>query len=189
MLQSETLSSFKLVYALGIHPYLGYLIEPHIVYLNANGSYSLSYKRVFSNTLSEFETELDPVDFKLIKLADEIEQTHIIKRFHKKNIRPADYFQKIYDQKIHNYIRPKIEQNLLKILKDMGDKPLFLMSKDGYPAEQQLTIAKSPTSILFHFRRNEHETRYFPTLKYEGNRMEFMFKNADVIINTQAWLL
>ena len=189
MLQSENLSSFKLVYALGIHPYLGYLIEPHIVYLNANGSYSLSYKRVFSNTISEFEAALDQTDFKLIKLADEIEQIHIIKRFHKKNIRPADYFLKIYGQKTHDFIRPKIEQNLLKILKDIGDKPLFLMSKDGYPAEQKLTIAPNPTSILFHFRRNENETRYFPTLKYDGNRMEFMFKNAEVIINKQAWLL
>jgi len=189
MQQSESLSSFKLVYALGIHPYLGYLIEPHIVYLNSNGSYSLSYKRVFSNTLGEFEAELDQTDYKLVKLADEIEQTHIIKRFHKKIIRPADYFLKVFDQKTYDFIRPKIEQNLLKIVKEIGDKPLFLMSKDGYPAAQQLTIAPNSTSILFHFRRNEHETRYFPTLKYDGNRMEFMFKNAEVIINKQAWLL
>src|SRR5690606_32922645 len=61
--------------------------------------------------------------------------------------------------------------------------------KDGYPAEQQLQIADQTTSILFHFRRNESETRYFPTLKYDGHRMEFMFKNAEVIINSQAWLL
>src|SRR5690606_24143224 len=46
-----------------------------------------------------------------------------------------------------------------------------------------------PTSILFHFRRNENETRYFPTLKFKGNRLEFMYKGAEVIINQQAWLL
>src|SRR5690606_37628536 len=33
------------------------------------------------------------------------------------------------------------------------------------------------------------ELRYFPTLKYDGLRMEFMFKNAEVIINEPACLL
>ncbi|MBE8721752.1 DEAD/DEAH box helicase [Sphingobacterium pedocola] len=181
---------YRLIYSLGEHPYLGYLIEPHIVQLNSNGSDSLSYKRVFTNTVDEFKSALDEEDYKIIKLLDEIEQTHVIKRFHKKAIRPMDYFSKIFDQKIHHYIRPKLDQKMLKALELIGDKPLFLMSKkDGYPANQALKIADRPTSILFHFRRSEEETRYFPTLKYNGYRMEFMFKNAEVIINQQAWLL
>ncbi|MGG5904692.1 DEAD/DEAH box helicase [Sphingobacterium daejeonense] len=189
MQQVDTLTSYRLVYSLGKHPYLGYLIEPHIVHLNQNGSYSLSYKRVFSNTVDEFANALDDVDYELIRLCDEIEQTQVIKRFHKKAVRPADYFSKIFNDKLFDHIRPKIENRLLKILNNIGDKPLFLMSKDGYPAEQELRIAEKSTSILFHFRRNENETRYFPTLKYDGHRMEFMFKNADVIVNQQAWLL
>src|SRR5690606_30260356 len=108
----------------------------------------------------------------------------------KKPVRPADYFSKIFDDKVRDYIRPRLEKKLLKVLEYIGAKPLYLMSrKDGYPAEQQLQIADQTTSILFHFRRNESETRYFPTLKYDGHRMEFMFKNAEVIINSQAWLL
>ncbi len=189
MQQTDTSLPYRLVYSLGKHPYLGYLIEPHIVYLNQNGSYSLSYKRVFSNTVDEYAQAIDEVDAKLIQLCDEMEQTQIIKRFHKKAIRPITYFSKIFNQQIYDSIRPKIEKGLLAILKIIGDKPLFLMSKDGYPAEQELKIAEKPTSILFHFRRNEVETRYFPTLKYDGFRMEFMFKNAEVIVNQQAWLL
>lgn len=189
MQQGTTSLPYRLVYSLGRHPYLGFLIEPHIVHLNQNGSYSLSYKRVFSNTVDEFAAALDDLDYKLIKLLDEIEQTHIIKQFHKKVIRPADYFSKIFDQNIYDYIRPKIEQRMLSFLNQVGDKPLFLMSKDGYPAEQELQIAPKTTSILFHFRRNDNETRYFPTLKYDGHRMEFMYKDAEVIVNQQAWLL
>lgn len=190
MQQIDRKLPYKLIYSLGKHPYLGYLIEPHIVYLNANGSLSLSYKRVFSNTIEEFSAALDEIDYKIIKLLDEIEQTHVIKKFHKKATRPADFFGKIFDSKIYDFIRPQLEQKLLKVLALIQDKPFFLMNnKDGYPAEQQIHIAQEPTSILFHFRRNETETRYFPTLKYKDHRMEFMFKNAEVIINTQAWLL
>lgn len=181
---------YRLIYSFGQHPYLGYLMEPHIIQLNPNGSDSLSYKRVFSNTVDEFKSALDDEDYKIIKLLDDIEQTHIIKRFHKTAIRPADYFSKIFDPKLFDFIRPKVEQKMLKALELIGNKPLFLMNKkDGYPADQKLAIAEKPTSILFHFRRNEEETRYFPTLKYDGYRMEFMFKGAEVIINQQAWLL
>lgn len=190
MRQTEKSIRYQLVYSLGEHPYLGYLIEPHIVQLNANGSLSLSSKRVFSNTVEEYAAALDEQDYKIIKLLDEVEQTQVIKKYHKKAIRPADYFLNIFDQKIYDYIRPKLEQKLLKALELIGQKPLFLMNKkDGYSADQKLQIAPLPTSILFHFRRNEVETRYFPTLKYDGHRMEFMFKNAEVIINAQAWLL
>ncbi|WP_159632998.1 DEAD/DEAH box helicase [Sphingobacterium composti Ten et al. 2007 non Yoo et al. 2007] len=190
MQQIDTSLPYKLIYSFGEHPYLGYLLEPHIVQLNPNGSLSLLYKRVFTNTVEEFVSALDETDYKIIKLLDEIEQSNVIKKYHKKAVRPADYFSKIFDNKVRDYIRPKLEKKLLKVMELIGDKPIYLMSKkDGYPAEHQLKIAPQPTSILFHFRRNEEETRYFPTLKYDGNRMEFMFKNAEVIINAQAWLL
>lgn len=190
MQQIDTKLPYKLIYSLGKHPYLGFLIEPHIVQLNSNGSLSLSYKRVFSNTIEEFKSVIDEIDYKIIKQLDEIEQTHVIKKFHKKPIRPADYFGKIFDNKVYEFIRPQLEAKLLKVLALIGDKPLYLMNiKDGYPAEQKINIAKEATSILFHFRRNAEETRYFPTLRFQGHRMEFMFKNAEVIVNAQAWLL
>ncbi|MCI0921026.1 DEAD/DEAH box helicase [Sphingobacterium rhinopitheci] len=190
MQQINSRLPFKLIYSLGHHPYLGYLIEPHIVQLNNNGTLSLSYKRVFTNTVEEYSAALDETDYKIIKLLDEIEQTHVIKKFYKKAIRPADFFGKIFDTKIYDIIRPQLEQKLVKVLALIKEKPLYLMNKkDGYPAEQKVNIAQEPTSILFHFRRNESETRYFPTLKYKDHRMEFMFKDAEVIINTQAWLL
>lgn len=189
MLQTARRSPFRLVYSLGEHPYLGFIMEPHIVQLNGNGSYSLSYRRIFSNTIGDYAAALDANDYEIIKLLDEMEQTQIIKKFHKKAIRPADYFSKFFDQKTFDHIRVKIDQKLIKVLQLIGNKPLFMMSKDGYPAEQRIQIAEEPASVLFHFRRNSEETRYFPTIKFKDARMEFMFKEAQVIVNQQAWLL
>src|SRR5690606_9519233 len=129
MQQIENSASFKLIYSLGEHPYLGYLIEPHIVYLNSNGSLSLSSKRVFSNTIDEFAAALDETDFKIIKLLDELEQTQVIKKYHKKAIRPVDYFTAIFDQKVADYLRPKLEAKLLKVLEMPLNTPLYRMSK------------------------------------------------------------
>lgn len=189
MQQVDTTQPFELVYSLCEHPYLGYLIEPHVVQLNPNGGYSLTHRRIFSHTAADYARVLDEVDHKLIKLLEEVEQTNVIKQYHKKPVRPADFFAKVFNDKFYEYVRPKIERRLLQALKLLNGKSLFLMSKDGYAADQPIQIAPTPASVLFHFRRNEVETRYFPTIKYDGQRIEFMYKDAQVIVNQQAWLL
>ncbi|WP_423148668.1 DEAD/DEAH box helicase [Rubrolithibacter danxiaensis] len=189
MLRVDTNKPFKIVYSICKHEFLGYLIEPHVVQLNPDGDFSLTYQRLFSTTAEEFTQVLDEEDKKLIKLLEEVEQGHIIKRFYKKPIRPMEFFSKIYDEKLHGVIRPKIEKKLAEALRLLKNKELYLMGKEGWPVEKALHIAEEPVSVLFHFRRNAEETRYFPTIKYQGYRIEFMFKDAQIICNHPAWLL
>ena len=189
MLRVQSDKPCKLVYAICKHEFLGYLIEPHMVQLNTNGSFSLTYQRIFSNTAKEFDRFLDESDYQLIQLLEEIEQGNLIKRYHKKAIRPLEFFSKVFDEKFYEFIRPKIEKKLMEALKLLGTKPLFLMGKEGWPVEKPIKIADEAATVLFHFRRNKTETRYFPTIKYQGLRIEFMFKDAQIICNQPAWLL
>jgi SNF2 family DNA or RNA helicase len=189
MLRVNSEKPCKIVYSICKHDYLGFLIEPHVVQLNTNGGYSLTYQRLFSTTAQEFSSILDEDDIRLIKILEEIEQAHIIKRFYKKTIRPLEYFRTIFDEKIYEAIRPKIEKKIIEALGLIGNKDLYLMSKEGWPVERKLTIATEPSSVLFHFRRNSTETRYFPTIKFQGQRIEFMFKDAQIICNQPAWLM
>lgn len=189
MLRVDSEKPCKIVYSICKHDFLGYLIEPHVVQLNSNGGFSLTYQRLFSTTAEEFSSILSETDFKLIKLLEEIEQGHVIKRYHKKAIRPVEYFRTIFDEKISEFIRPKIEKKLIEALKLIGNRNLFLMSKEGWPVDRKLIIASEPASVLFHFRRSVTETRYFPTIKFQGHRIEFMFKDAQIICNQPAWLL
>ncbi len=189
MLRVQSDKPCKLVYAICKHEFLGYLIEPHMVQLNTNGSFSLTYQRIFSNTAKEFDRFLDESDYQLIQLLEEVEQGNLIKRYHKKAIRPIEFFSKVFDEKFYEFIRPKIEKKLMEALTLLGTKPLFLMGKEGWPVEKPIKIADEAATVLFHFRRNETETRYFPTIKYQGLRIEFMFKDAQIICNQPAWLL
>jgi len=189
MLRVDSEKPCKIVYSICKHEFLGFLIEPHVVQLNSDEGFSLTYQRLFSTTAQEFSSILNETDFKLIKLLEETEQGHIIKRYHKKAIRPVEYFSTIFDEKIYDTLRPKIEKKIVEALKLIGDRDLYLMSKEGWPVERKLSLATEPASVLFHFRRNLTETRYFPTIKFQGQRIEFMFKEAQVICNQPAWLL
>jgi len=189
MLRVDSTKPCQIIYAIARHEYLSFVIEPHIVQLNPNGEFSLTYQRLFSNTAKEFIHCLDETDLKLVKILEEIEQGNIIKKFYKKPIRPFEFFTKIFNEQLFDTIRPKIEKRMADALALLGNKQVYLMSKEGYPAERKLQIATEPASVLFHFRRNEEEIRYFPTIKYQGMRIEFMFKNAEVICNQPAWML
>ena len=189
MLRVDSEKPCKIVYSICKHEFLGFLIEPHVVQLNSDKGFSLTYQRLFSATALEFTSILNETDFKLIKLLEETEQGHIIKRHHKKAIRPVEYFRTIFNENIYETLRPKIERKIVEALKLIGNKDLYLMSKEGWPVEKKLSIANEPSSVLFHFRRNLIETRYFPTIKFQGQRIEFMFKEAQIICNQPAWLL
>ena len=107
MLRVDSEKPCKIVYSICKHEFLGFLIEPHVVQLNSDEGFSLTYQRLFSTTAQEFSSILNETDFKLIKLLEETEQGHIIKRYHKKAIRPFEYFSTIFDEKIYDTLRPK----------------------------------------------------------------------------------
>lgn len=190
MLRVDSSKPCKVVYSLCKHEYFGYIIEPHVVQLNPNNDFSFTYQRIFTHTAPEFANCLTEIDYKLIFLLDEIEQNAVIKKYHKKTIRANEFFAKIFNEKFYETVRPKIERKLAEILELLKIKDqLYLMDKDGWPVEYKLEFAKEAATILFHFRRNEIETRYFPTIKYQNQRIEFMFKDAQIISNKPAWLL
>ncbi|SDH22529.1 Helicase conserved C-terminal domain-containing protein [Pedobacter terrae] len=190
MLRVDSSKACKVVYSLCKHEYLGYLIEPHVVQLNPQGDFSFTYQRIFTHTAEEFNACLTDIDYKLIRILDDIEQDSLIKKYYKKLIRPTEFFTKIFDDKFYESVRPKIEKKLAEALEILKVKnELYIMDKDGWPVERKIELAHEPASILFHFRRNETETRYFPTIKYQNLRIEFMFKEAQIISNKPAWLL
>ncbi|RQO67755.1 helicase SNF2 [Pedobacter sp. KBW06] len=190
MLRVDSSKPCKIVYSLCKHEFFGYLIEPHIVQLNPQGDFSLTYQRIFSHTATEFARHLTEKDLKLIKILDETEQDFIIKKYHKKPIRPVEFFSKFFNEKFYESVRPKIEKKLSEVLELIKvDGELYLMDSDGWPAERKIEIAAEAATVLFHFRRNAIETRYFPTIKYQGMRIDFMFKEAQVVSNQPAWLL
>jgi superfamily II DNA or RNA helicase len=161
-----------------------------MVQLNPQGDFSLTYQRLFSHTASEFAKHLSERDFKLISILDQTEQDFIIKKYHKKTIRPAEFFSKFFNDKFYENVRPKIEKKLSEVLEVLkAEGALYLMDNDGWPAERRIDFATEPSSVLFHFRRSETETRYFPTIKYQGLRIDFMFKEAQIVSNQPAWLL
>jgi SNF2 family DNA or RNA helicase len=179
----------KIVYSLYQHEYLGYLFEPHIVQLTDTGTFSLAHRKLFSVNADEFSDYLEDEDYKLIRLLEQCDQEFIVKKYSKKPIRPTEFFLNHYNDQVHSLVRPNIERRISEGIEMMAGKNIFVMGKEGNPVWKKIEISNEPASVLFHFRRSDLNTRYFPTIKHMDHRIEFMYKDAKIISESPAWML
>jgi SNF2 family DNA or RNA helicase len=185
---------FEIVYSLFSHEFLGLLFESFVVQLDEKGRLSFAHQNISSINAPEFATGLDDTDYKLIKWMDEMQQESIVKKFNHKKLKPKEYLRKIYDPKTENkaiqeLIELKLEGLRSKILDHLKGKRLFEMGNDGNPIWREIEIMPEKASVLFHFRRNEDNTHYFPTIKYQGEKLEWQYKNGYLICHEPAWLV
>ncbi|GIV38760.1 MAG: hypothetical protein KatS3mg033_0560 [Thermonema sp.] len=191
-----TTQPFRIVYSLFAHEYLGYLLESFAIQLNSKGELTLRYQNISAKNIHEFAKEASEVDYELTRLMDSIQPEQIVRKFYNKKISQADFFLKIYhpekgDKILQESIARYIEERRAKILALLRDhdRPLYIMGNDGNPAWQQVEIMKEAATVLFHFRRHEHETHYFPTIKHAGQKVHFHKKESILICHQPAWLL
>ncbi len=190
----STAKPFEIIYSLFQHEYLGYLFESYVIQLDAKGRLSYLHQNISSKNAGEFSCKLDEKDFELIKLMDSMQQEVVVKFFNKKKIKPGDFFMKHFQKENVNELLIKevdryLERRRSRILELLPGKQLFEMSNDGEPAWKKIDVPLEKASVLFHFRRNEENTHYFPTIKHEGQKIEFQYKNAFIICNQPAGLV
>jgi hypothetical protein len=190
----STAQPFQLVYSLFAHEYLGHLFTAHVVQLGPRGQLTLQHQTVSSKNAAEFAEGLEEDDYELIKLCDELQQEAVIKEFWPRKITTAEFFLKIYhpekgDKPLQEAISRYVQTRLGRLLAGLQTKQVFIMGRDGEPTWRELKLAPTPASILFHFRRNEEGTHYFPTIQYQNQKLDFQFKNAVLVCQQPAWLL
>jgi len=186
---------FKIIYSLYLHEYLGYLFESFAVQLDEHEQFTFEHQNISSQNAEEFASELTKEDYELIRLMDVMQQKAVINRFHKKKIKTPEFFYKVYEgnsernQQLRQEIDAYLEDLRARVLPLLKGKRLFEMSNDGEPVGKEIEVLKEKATVLFHFRRNEDNTHYFPTIKHAGNKVDFQYKNAYIICKEPAWMV
>ncbi|MEM6844546.1 MAG: DEAD/DEAH box helicase [Bacteroidota bacterium] len=186
---------FKVIYSLFNHEYLGYLFESFAVQLNEQHEFTFEHQNISHKNAEEFSKDLDEQDYELIRLMDSMQQEVIINKFHKKRVKPHEFFFKVYlgesdkNQALKDDIAVYLEDARSRILPLLRGKHLFEMSNDGEPVGRKINVLPEKGTVLFHFRRNEDNTHYFPTIKYGGAKVDFQYKNAYIVCNQPAWMV
>ncbi len=183
------------MYSLFQHEYLGYLFESFAVQLDEQSRYTFEHQNISHKNAKEFAAGLDARDYQLIRLMDAMQQDVIIYKFSEKKVRSQDFFKKVFESTTEKQIAVKeaiekyLEEHRAHVLSLLHDKPLFEMSNDGEPTGMAIEVLPQKATVLFHFRRNDDNTHYFPTIKYDGQKVDFQYKGAYIICKEPAWMV
>lgn len=185
---------FQIIYSLFEHEYLGYLFESFVVQLNDLGKLTFSHQNISAQNACEFDSGLDEKDYELIKVMDQMQQKAVCRHFQKRKMKPDEFFLKVFDKQsgdkaLQQEIERYMERRRSKILSLIQGKELYEMGGDGEPTWKHIRIAEDKATVLFHFRRNEENTHYFPTIKLRGEKIEFYQNNSYLLGLEPAWMV
>ena len=185
---------FSVLYSVYQHECLGYLFDSFAVEQDQKGKLTFRHQNISSKNANEFSRELDERDYKMISLTDAMQQDHIIRKFHGSNIKPADFFDKHYksanpNKQLIDQIEAYLDRKKAEFLSLIHGKLLYEMGRDGEPAWKQIRIMEDKATILFHFRKNDDNTHYFPTIKHAEEKVDFQYKGGYIVCNEPAWLI
>jgi hypothetical protein len=190
----STAEPFQIVYSMFEHECLGHLFAAYVVQRGPSGQLTLQHQTVSPKNAHEFAAGLDATDFELIELCDQMQQEAVVKEFWPRKITTAEFFLKIYhpekgDKPLQEAIARHVQERMAGLLRRLAGKCVFIMGRDGEPTWREIGLAPAPASILFHFRRNDEGTHYFPTIQYQGQKLDFQYKDAVLVCLQPAWLL
>ncbi len=180
---------FEVVFTFVRHAHLGVLVEANAVQLLENGNPSLTYQRIREKTADYFG--LNPEQKRVVEIIEGFESEAIMKQFYKgtRKIKPADFFLKHFDEDTKKQVLAIIETELLKVIKEVKNYPMYWAGKTGEPMGTKIEFYNEPSTPLFHFRRDETGMNYFVTIKHRGDKVHFCDPESELLIAQPAWLL
>lgn len=179
----------RLVYAINEHPHIGYVVEPFMVELTASGDYSYTYQKLNNETAKDFHGLITSQDIEIIRELEKITIENIVKKYHSKPVTNKLFFEKFYLPQIQQLARDFTARVMDKVLPLLLNTELFYKGKDGNPCQHRITYEEGLATVVFHFIRSEQNMRYYPTIKLNETRVEFIGKNSRIITEQPTYLL
>jgi len=185
---------FQIIYSLYQHEYLGYIFESFIVHLDEKGKLTYQHQNISHKNAREFSKGLDTRDFELIEMMDGMSQDAVLKHFSKKVMKPDEFFSKVFkkdkgDELLQEQIEAFMEKRRAAVLEKIKGKQLFEMGNDGEPTWRKVEVLEKRANIQFHFNRSAESTVYYPTITYEGKKVEIPNAAAYMICKQPAWMV
>lgn len=185
---------FQIIYSLYQHEYLGFIFESYIVHLDDKGKLTYQHQNISAKNAREFSKGLDDRDFELIEIMDSMQQDAIVKKFSPKIVKPEEFLTKTYDkvkgsEVLQEQIEDYMEKRRAKVLEKLRGKMLFEMGNDGEPTWRRLEVLDKRATIQFHFMRTNDQTNYYPTIDYQGKRLDLPNESAYLVCKNPAWMV
>jgi len=174
------------------HPKLGRLA--YLYLLEDEGKeYFEIIDRINHANLHQYKSELSPKLLKIVEETEEYSNVSLKKRFSNKNISARDFVNQLENEYVKKFIRPVISRCIARIvslaLKEQLHVFFRLDQQVAIYQGNEIRIEPEPASIVFNFEKLDNETRYYQTIRHNGNNISLTNKNGAILTNDPCWLI
>jgi SNF2 family DNA or RNA helicase len=184
----------EVVVSFSWHDFLGYIIEAYAVELDTQKEFTLCCQYVSPENADSFDIKDGYKE--IIELAETIQPSKVFKKFNtNRSILDAESFfrrlkhpEKEADKLISDQIKRFVSRRRSEILNKLKGEYIYEFTKDRYPQKKKFYVDTEKASVLFHFKRNELGTNYFPTIRHRGKTLILHKTRNEILSEVPAWI-
>ncbi len=163
------------------HRHLGPIIIPYLVQGYEGKVYYSLYDKLSSQKLDRTDYLLNETERKLVKISDKYTDEYIVRRFSKKKLSAADFFDRIDSEILKKQVRPFVDSYISKLFVEVNDQniPIYYADERNtnlYSADL-LKYKFNSSDIVFNFQRNENGIHYWINLVSGNKTIKLMDTN------------
>lgn len=181
----------EIVFAITIHPFLGYIIETFAVGRTVKGLFEYDFKRLSFSKIYDYAEIINDDIKEIIKIVDLYSDENLYKRFNIHKVSTSDFFSSLEEDFIQKQIRPFIDKQIYKVVKMIKNHsiPLF------YKGEQFSRIKETPikqeegyAEAEFVIRKLADKTQYNLEVRYEEETLN-LYKQDTYLLSRKPCTL
>jgi superfamily II DNA or RNA helicase len=142
--------------------------------------------------LLSYKSELNALHIKIVDESEEYGDVSITRRFTNKKISPRDFVKNLDADYVKKFIRPFIAKRIASVisLAMEANLPVYFRPEKEVAIYKgdKITIQSQAADIVFNFEKLDNETRYFQTIRHNGNIINLTNKNGSILTNDPCWL-
>lgn len=128
----------------------------------------------------------------MVSLASQYTDSELFKRFNNKKITQKDFFSKIDQKFIKEFLKPYFDKRWSKLFEMLSksDIPLFYKGKDKNIIEsKKIHIHHNKAEVVFNFIRSADGIRYFQNIWFGNGSISLTGSKAQMLTQMPVWLL
>jgi hypothetical protein len=184
--------SRKLVFSFGKYVPWGFNVEPFMMEILPDQSFSYAFEKINSKQFLNHDYEFNETEKELIKTTELISIKNIEKTFKKEKVKEKDFWKQYEeDDKVKRTINAYIDTKLSFILQKLIGETIYIRYKaSDHPALIKVNLHKNAADVVYNFHKHEEGLQYFITVQHQEKKLKLnKFANAAILCNNPCYLL
>ena len=175
----------KLIIAVVQHKVWNYILVPYIVVDNIEKRTAQVIHRLTTVDFHSTKSNYSPEIIKILKILFTFDDNVLMKAYSKSNFL-NEFLDKTSKPIAEKVIRPFIESKIAEVIPLLIEQniPIFFKTHNKTLFyNDEISIAKENTEVVFNFNRDENGTEYFLTIHQENKEISLLNKDLVVLSN------